>query len=163
LKKLQKDKASPILNNFFLSSCLPPSNYQMENEINSNLFENNFQRVSEENELLKKVFYDNFQKLSQVFEILKLRIIKDSKKQGNINNLRKLDNTNILQIDEKFFKISLISKVKELIEIYEENWKRMRTLSKFLLENQEEENNNESGIFSFREVKEALSKSIISL
>lgn len=156
---MQKDKSIPIVNNFMLSSTLPSSSFQMENDMNSNIFESNFQRIAEENEMLKKLFMDNFQKLAELFAMMKIAVINNNRQSGNIENLRKIENLNLLQIDEKMFKITSATRVKELIGIYDENWRRIQNLEAFFEEKKEEEGSfNDGGIASFREMKDTLSR-----
>lgn len=129
----------------------------MENDFNSNIFESNFQKIAEENEMLKRLFYDNFQKLAELFTMIKTSMASNNRKNGNLENLRKIENLNIFQIDDKIFKITSVTKVKELSEIYDENWRRIKNLGEFFEETKEEDSFKEGGIVSFREIKETLS------
>lgn len=98
-----------------------------------------FEKLSQENEKLKKFLYETHKNLFEIFGVRKDFLLKNyslntqnSQNEQNIQNLKKY---NLLNFEEVNFKISSICKLDEVLELMNENMKRLKQFFMLFTEN----------------------------
>ena len=116
-----------------------------------------FKKLSDENEKLKKFLHENQRNLKEIFDMRKDYLLKSYciNNQNNQNDqiIQNLKNFHLLNWEDLNYKILSVIKLGELLEVFEENMKRIKQF--FLIFN---ESTNGFQVFNDSEFEFQLNK-----